>query len=1022
MAQVSKTFDINGFWSYFQGWKWHTSGSHYFGKSPSSNEDFGPMCASFTIPSDISNFTKRNGKIKFSFSLRSLDEWFNERNIKYYITTSKVDTSTKKVQGQTATNMLQKETLTKKINVNTSSFTTITTAEIVLTDNAKAGTTYYCWFYIDPNDDSAKYEVKNISATVYYDSYTACKAPTSVYFTTGSKTKNSPYTCSSAEKKTGVKLAWDGAAAGASNAIKSYQVESYINGAWTVLGTTTSKNYTITGTRGHSYSYRVKTIGSVTGYNSGYSSTAYIYYNSAPTKPSGSDKIVASSTTSTTIPITVPKTNYSYKENKRTMTLWYCTDLSASKPNWIKTSTTSNTDAEKVYNFSVQDTMPNKGETRTYGFKMVDNFGDESDILKVSLTRANEVTINKFTVTSTGKTKEAFNVTFSCDTAAIKDSIKISLFLLNEKTNEETEVSSKIIKWTTEEFNLFTDGPSYTGSAKLKYKFEVKVRNEFNETATRQSTDYFTLDALPTISKVTLYNQKDTTNIKINGVERYFDYIRAVLSTNLNTITASASIMIGTNKTKYFATLTDKTFVFQLNKNTVLNQLDVSPIIGTINFNFSYGTQIVNNFETTISFSSKPSIKSISFQEGGTIFQPYNLIKESTDTVFVNGNFSDFGLSQILIARQDKTTIEPITITSFDDNGTDGIKKSGVEIGKFFAFSEFDDSERKGNTLVKNLVFTFKNPLGIKVSFTQSCTLDFRKAPEFTNNFKDFKYRNNIGDPQEALASKKVCEGTRLQFTVPYSYYSRDTIKFSLYLDNQLIATTSITPTSSSNYADGLSAEWKVPEFQLGRITKDSISIKVTAEIDDSHIGKKEETKSACKYQDPGLVVLSYDLSDNGSNTMVNLTTNPAMLSNDYSVALIYGTSKISPTTSSPYSFKIGQINSNITARLEIVYQYPDDATRTDVQTSYSNTFIIYGQTATVSYRKHYIGINNPSPADDAVIDITTTQGRDKIKFSDGTNIIIELDLSKVYNSNNNASYPAITVKKGTTEYTLFFD
>ena len=70
---------------------------------------------------------------------------------------------------------------------------------------------------------------------------------------------------------------------------------------------------------------------------------------------------------------------------------------------------------------------------------------------------------------------------------------------------------------------------------------------------------------------MTLYNQKDTTNIKINGVERYFDYIRAVLSTNLNTITASASVRIGTNKTRYPATLTDKTFVFQLDKNTVLN-------------------------------------------------------------------------------------------------------------------------------------------------------------------------------------------------------------------------------------------------------------------------------------------------------------------------------------------------------------------------------------------------------------------------------------------------------------------
>lgn len=1013
MAQVSKTFDINGFWSYFQGWKWHTSGAHYFGKSPSSNEDFGPMCVSFTIPSDISNFTNRNGKIKFSFSLLSLDSWFNNRNIKYYITTSKVDTSTKKVQGQTATNMLQDSTLTKAISVNTSSFTTITTDIITLKSSAKAGTTYYCWFYIDPEQDSAKYEVKNISATVYYDSYTACTAPTSVYFTTGSTTKKSPYTCSSAEKNTGVKLAWNGAAAGASNAIKSYQVESYINGAWTVLGTTTSKNYTITGTRGNSYSYRVKTIGSVTGYNSGYSSTVYIYYNSAPTKPSGADKIVASSTTSTTIPITIPKTNYSYKTNTRTMQLWW---KSSTQSEWTNSGKSSQTDETWVYNFPVTE-MPNPGDSKIYQFKMVDSFGDESDILKVSLTKASEVTINKFTVTSTGKTKEAFNVTFSCDTAAIKDSIKISLFLLNEKTNEETEVSSKTIKWTTEEFNLFADGPSYTGSAKLKYKFEVKVRNEFNETATRQSTNYFTLDALPTSSNVTLYNQNDITNIKIDGVERYFNYIRAVLSTDLNAVTASASVTIGTNKTSYPATLTDKTFVFQLNKNTVLNQLDVSPTNGTINFKFSYGTQIVNTFKTTISFSSKPSITSVSFQNGGTIFQPYNLTAESTDTIFMNGNFTYFGLNQVLITRQDKTTIEAVTIDSFESNGAAGIKKGGVQIGKFFTPDQFDISERKGNTLTRNLVFTFKNPLGVEVSFSQPCTLDFRKTPEFTSDFTDFKYRNNINDSQEPLGLKKVCEGTRLQFTAPYTYYGGDTIKLSLYLDNQLITTTSITPTSS-NSADGTQAEWKAPEFQLGRITKDSISIKVTAEIDDSHISKKEETKSACKYQDPGLVVLSCDLSGSDSNTMVNLETNSVILSSDYSVALIYGTSKFSPTTSSPYSFKTGPISSNITARLEIVYQYPSDATRTDTQTSYSNTFIIYGQAATISYRKHYIGINNPSPVDGAVVDIITTQGRNKIKFSDGTKVAIELVAS-------DTGPQLIFTKKadsGDTIYTLTFD
>lgn len=1013
MAQVSKTFDINGFWSYFQGWKWHTSGTQYFGKSPSSNEDFGPMCVSFTIPSNISNFTTRNGKIKFSFSLLSLDSWFNSRNIKYYITTSKVNTSTKNVQGQTTTNMLHDNTLTKAISVNTSSFTPVTTDTITLKSSAKAGTTYYCWFYIDPEQDSAKYEVKNISATVYYDSYTACTAPTSIYFATDSATKSSPYTCSFTEKSRGVKLAWSGASAGTNNTIKSYQVESYISGAWTVLGTTTNKNYTITGTRGYAYAYRVKTLGSVTGYNSGYSNTAYIYYNSAPTKPSGSDKIVASSTTSITIPITIPKTNYSYKTNTRTMTLWYCTDLSVSKPEWKETSTMSNADAEKVYKFSVQSTMPAKGETRTYGFKMVDNFGDESDILKVSLTRANEVTINNFTVISTGKTEGAFNVTFECDTAATKDSIKISLL------KGETEVNSKTINWTTGPINLFAQGPSYTGSAELTYKFEVAVHNEFNETARLQSANYFTLAALPTISNVALYNQNNTTNIKIDGVERYFDYIRAVLSTDLNAVTASASVMIGTNTTSYPATLTDKTFIFQLNKNAVLNQLGVSPTNGTINFKFSYGTQIINTFKTAISFSSKPSISSINFQkgwkDGKAIFQPYDLTTESADTVFMNGNFTYFGLSQVSIARQDKTAMEVITIDSFNSNGTTGIKKDGVKIGRFFTPNQFDASERKGNTLTKNLVFTFKNPLGVEISFTQPCTLDFRKKPELSD-FGEFKYLNSINNSWESLGSKKVCEGTRLQFAAPYTYYGGDTIKLSLYLDNQLIATESVTPTTSSDSASGTPVSWNVPEFQLGRIIKNSISIKVIAEIDASHTSEKIIDPPAYKYQDPGLVVLSCDLSGSDSNTMVNLTTNPATLSRDYNVTLIYETSKISPTTSSPYSFKTGPISSNITARLEIVYQYPDDATRTDTQTSYSNTFIIYGKTATISYRPHYIGINNPSPADGTIVDIATTSGRNKIKFSNGPTISIELVASDVDGG------PQLIFTKGNTTYTFTFD
>lgn len=88
----------------------------------------------------------------------------------------------------------------------------------------------------------------------------------------------------------------------------------------------------------------------------------------------------------------------------------------------------------------------------------------------------------------------------------------------------------------------------------------------------------------------------------------------------------------------------------------------------------------------------------------------------------------------------------------------------------------------------------------------------------------------------------------------------------------------------------------------------------------------------------------------------------------------------------------------------------------------YSNYIIVYKVSPTVAYRKNQLGINTDNPNSECIIDIRPISGGyKKIRLYDGRSDIIELDLSKVYDNNNNAS-PAITVKKGTTEYTLFFD
>ena len=96
----------------------------------------------------------------------------------------------------------------------------------------------------------------------------------------------------------------------------------------------------------------------------------------------------------------------------------------------------------------------------------------------------------------------------------------------------------------------------------------------------------------------------------------------------------------------------------------------------------------------------------------------------------------------------------------------------------------------------------------------------------------------------------------------------------------------------------------------------------------------------------------------------------------------------------------------------------------------YSNYIIVYKVTPTVAYRKNQLGINTDNPDSEYIIDIRPTSGYKKVRLYDGISDIIELDLSKVYNNGNNASYPAIVVKKETnegtskkiTEYTLFFD
>lgn len=1035
-TRASVTCKINGFWTYKQGWNW-TDGSgsswKYFGNSAYDNENFGPMCISFYIPSSqVSNLSGRNPRIKLSFSAYNIISGYgDDATLGYYITTKPRDKDSKSIQG--SENTYRKSAINEIIVNITTSSTTITTKEIALINNPEVGTTYYCWFYIK-DDDVRKYQAKNISAIVTYDAYTNCSAPTSVKFEYDNKDKASPYTHPSDNGTTGIKIKWSGAKAGTGMSIKEYTVQEYneTESKWETFTSTSETSCSIYSSsksvRGKSRTFRIITKGSVDGYDSSPSSSAYIYFNSKPSSPSAKDIIVPSNTTSTYIPITIPITNYSFKTNTRTMELWW---KSSTQPEWRNSGMASRTDKTWVYDFPVEsiDTNLDYGAHKQYYFKMVDSFGDESVEILVTLTRSVPLEVKSFTAELDKSDITKMIVNLKAETDAYKDSVKIELM------KGGSSVSMVTIPWKEPtkplQVNLLTEGPSYKGSAVLTYKFSLNVSDNFGDKKTEEATypnGVIDVAALPNSGNVMLYNTLNGANIEITGVSglRYFDKIRAEFGANL-LMTSEATLKIGDNSAIYKAKFTNlsqekkSVLKFELNTDEILKKLTPSALKGSINFSFSLGKKITNSFSKTIYFSPRPSISII------PPFSTFMMYSQSTGTFQINGNFNGFGLKDISISGGiDGIAPLKYNVKDLGNPDTEGYKIKYFDLANLFPLTRFNAESRKG-TIIKRITLEATNALGVTRTAGVDVTLDFRKLPS-TITIGAIKYGDKLLEN-----TTKLCEGTIIQVPFTYTSYGGDAIRFAVYWNDIEKASTTVTPMEGGKVAGAENVAGKpnnegnlsftVPPIPFGKETA-NIVIKANL-VNSSTISESINSVApqVSPYEDPGMNVLGSTL--NNSTLTLNCSLN-AQGKGTYNYNLQFDENNVWTTKksqSSPYSFVFDPPTTNQVARIEIIYTYPNDTTRTgETIESYSNTFVIFAASPTVSYRKNYLGINNRDPADDAVVDIITTQGRDKIKFSDGTNIIIELDLSKVYDNNNNISYPAIVVKKDTTEYTLFFD
>ncbi|MBQ8201227.1 MAG: hypothetical protein IJZ74_05610, partial [Clostridia bacterium] len=146
---------------------------------------------------------------------------------------------------------------------------TVSTTSYTVTAPSTMGSTYYYKVAtLDTVDGSQT--LSSVYASLTARTYTACTAPTTVKVSTTNVAPGASVT-----------LSWSGAAAGTNNAITGYQIYRSTSASSTyslltsVSVTATSGSATVTAptASGSSYYYKVLTVGTKSGYNSGQSST-----------------------------------------------------------------------------------------------------------------------------------------------------------------------------------------------------------------------------------------------------------------------------------------------------------------------------------------------------------------------------------------------------------------------------------------------------------------------------------------------------------------------------------------------------------------------------------------------------------------------------------------------------------------------------------------------------------------------------------------------------------------------------
>ena len=350
------------------------------------------------------------------------------------------------------------------------------------------------------------------SITVSKVPYSACGAPTSV---TVSSSIIAP--------STNLTLSWSGATEGTSNAITGYNVyrSTSASGTYTKLNSTTIETTSFTvkshATRGSSYYYKVQTIGTQSGYDSGQSSVyASVKTNSLPPAPtisySGPSVLTSSQTASTATATT------GTEPDGQSQTIYYNTSDSHDGQSTYSSAISLNPSAGNTtiwYFWSYDGLEYSSASTVTVKRNNAPNltFGDPTKITRVSAKATNADYTTSITIPIT-ITSGTYGTT----------SKKIYYRIVYKAGKTNPTSSGSVGSWNT--LNKTTDGTySITinansllgapGASGTSWKIQAYYNDGIESTTTKNYPDsassYYFLAPAPDASAI--YNQWGDSNL-----------------------------------------------------------------------------------------------------------------------------------------------------------------------------------------------------------------------------------------------------------------------------------------------------------------------------------------------------------------------------------------------------------------------------------------------------------------------------------------------------------------------------